>query len=419
MLENRLESNVNLNSVICELEKSEKLFIEQLSKYEDFTMDKFVEDVERRREKEYENVKSEVRFVVEKLQEKLKNFQNNKFPSIEALPDFKKEMLELQTKITNLKQNSQQTLAVLKMEEKNLTKDLQKISESIDLTRKQSAITIKIPKMEAAINESGDKINKVKETKDFMDFVHLVSDECGLTFDDFTMFLNVAKNNDDIYDVLTTVSKQKPEIPEEIWLRITEFYIQFNEMRNRKPKKLMFDRKNSEKRVDNFLNLETMKENLLEWKLKKEEKKKTVEAYDKFMERERKRLNEQERKRRDYVKNMVNLWKLENERRNIENREANRVEKTLKSREINKEIKQFQKRDEIYLRNKMRLTEKVKKQRESVKRTPKTKSSKLMMNTKQFMNRIKKTNEKKDKPTEGNIRNIQKLAIPQWRKGLL
>lgn len=49
MLENRLESNVNLNSVICELEKSEKLFIEQLSKYEDFTMDKFVEDVERRR----------------------------------------------------------------------------------------------------------------------------------------------------------------------------------------------------------------------------------------------------------------------------------------------------------------------------------------------------------------------------------
>lgn len=127
------------------------------------------------------------------------------------------------------------------------------------------------------------------------------------------------------------------------------------------------------------------------------------------MERERKRLNEQERKRRDYVKNMVNLWKLENERRNIENREANRVEKTLKSREINKEIKQFQKRDEIYLRNKMRLTEKVKKQRESVKRTPKTKSSKLMMNTKQFMNRIKKTNEKKDKPTEGNIRNIQKL----------
>lgn len=119
-------------------------------------------------------------------------------------------MLELQTKITNLKQNSQQTLAVLKMEEKNLTKDLQKISESIDLTRKQSAITINIPKMEAAINESGDKINKVKETKDFMDFVHLVSDECGLTFDDFTMFLNVAKNNDDIYDVLTAVSKQKP-----------------------------------------------------------------------------------------------------------------------------------------------------------------------------------------------------------------
>ncbi|CAH0550723.1 unnamed protein product [Brassicogethes aeneus] len=427
MVELKLETKLkSLCDVVSDLEKSEHSLINQLLKYKDFELNKYIRDIENQRNNEYKDIKTTINNVIEKLNEKLKLFQDRSFPEIEEIPKFKHDMLNIQHSIIELKRSSESKMYELQDEEEILVKDLETIKEEIEKPKKKlDKSKKKLPTLDKNVKKpSGNKkLVLDQETQEFVDFITAINDNHHkISRNDIVVFYKTAKKSNDLDELFENFLDVKSELENEIISSLTEWYAQFVHLKEEEKRvyskwrlskiKQKQNKENAFKRIDNQLDLVTLKENLIDWKKSRDEDRKSKTAYDNFFNMENKRKEINEINKRSRVKSQISQWKKECEKIDKAQKIKDKQPKKPKQTGVNKKIKQYQQKDEEFILKMQKAKKNIKVIKEV--NSPKNKievkkdSQRIHKMTKQWLNRIK-DKEPRYKPSK-EIKAVQKFC---------
>ncbi|KAK5648832.1 hypothetical protein RI129_003724 [Pyrocoelia pectoralis] len=352
-------------------------------------------------------------------------------------------MTEIQEDIKSLKNLSQTALNQLQKEEDSYKEELESFQDKLERWENRPSYSASKPQFKHATICT--QANICKEAQEFMDFVAATGGhENGWSADDHSLFLKVKSKTKDPRRVAEIIHMLLPDVSEEAVVAHEEWYEKYLYLKEKQKDAIKHWRINkvNTKQYSSAVN-QTKPENypvrnVSSGCVAKDEVQQKIYAWKR--ERLLKTEYENEQKRQEHAKQkefeeirkqkqeelrlQVQNWRLSKSKAEREELNKKQLEEMKEQKErahkANKLIKQYQSQDEIFIQNKLQIInsqkkvpEILKKNRESYPRDP----SRLLKPTQQWIMRTHgETKENNNIPNLLNLREIQKLGLPEWRK---
>ncbi|KAI4467708.1 mutated in bladder cancer 1 [Holotrichia oblita] len=425
-----------LKNIQTNLEKTEQILLEYLHKHGLIEVIDFYDNLEIERKKEINFIQTEIINMLTLL---------NKFKSLPTTTEkehldykrTKREMILLAENIKHLHHKTNDYIEKLKQNEKKFHDDVRHFEYKIGEWEKHASLVWSNP------NRANEKIDE--NISSFLTFLSQHGGHSnGWSSDDHNLFLKARSRCRNIEELCTYLHSILPDVSEEEIELHEKWYLKYLELKEKQKEAIKIWRKaksavvtqqkvinnttirvasayNQTKRVSRH----EIKEKLEKWKQEKLQKIQQESILNHEAEKQKKEIEYKDKLKHDEIKRAIDNWKLAKlEKEELQLHEKHILEKKqrlFKSAMANRLIKEFQIQDAVFVR---RRIETCKPKIGCLERVANTvhatrDPSRLLRPTKQWISRIKScTGDSTPIKNSTTIKTIQRLGMPEWRKGV-